>query len=70
MLADVDGKMIKAYKVWGEKTTFGRTYMGILRTTYLINEEGKIAHVINKVKAKDHTQQIVEALEDTKSVKK
>ncbi len=70
LLADVDGKMIKAYKVWGEKTTFGRTYMGILRTTYLINEEGKIAHVISKVKAKDHAQQIVEALEDINPIKK
>lgn len=60
LLADVEGRMVKAYKVWGEKKLFGREYMGILRTTYLINEEGKIAHVIDKVAAKDHAQQILD----------
>jgi peroxiredoxin Q/BCP len=60
LLADVNGEMIKAYKVWGEKKLFGREYMGILRTTYLINEEGKIANVITKVKATDHAQQILD----------
>lgn len=60
LLADVDGKMVKAYKVWGQKMLFGREYMGILRTTYLVNEEGKIAHVIDKVTAKDHARQILD----------
>lgn len=60
LLADTDMKLIKAYKVWGEKQLFGRNYMGILRTTYLINEEGKIDHVIEKVTAKDHAQQIID----------
>jgi len=60
LLADVESKMVKAYKVWGEKKLFGREYMGILRTTYLIDEEGKIAHIIDKVTAKDHAQQILD----------
>ncbi len=60
LLADVEGKMVKAYKVWGEKKLFGREYMGILRTTYLVGEDGKIAHVIDKVAAKDHAQQILD----------
>ncbi|HTN45138.1 MAG TPA: thioredoxin-dependent thiol peroxidase [Flavipsychrobacter sp.] len=60
LLADVEGSMIKTYKVWGQKMLFGREYMGILRTTYLVNEEGKIAHVIEKVTAKDHARQILD----------
>lgn len=60
LLADVDMKMIKDYGVWGEKTLFGRKYMGIIRTTFLIDEKGKVAHVIDKVTAKDHAQQILD----------
>ncbi len=61
LLADVDQKMIKDYDVWGEKKLFGREYMGILRTTFLIDETGKIAHIIDKVQANDHAQQIIDA---------
>jgi peroxiredoxin Q/BCP len=60
LLADVDKKLVNAYGVWDEKTTFGVTYMGTLRTTFLINEEGKIDHIIEKVISKDHAQQIVD----------
>lgn len=61
LLADEDKKMVEAYGVWGQKKLFGVDYLGILRTTFLINEDGKIAHIIEKVKAKDHTEQILEA---------
>jgi len=61
LLADTDQKLVKAYGVWGEKTLFGRTYMGIHRVTFLINEEGKIDHIIDKVTARDHAQQIIDA---------
>lgn len=61
LLADVDQKMIKDYDVWGQKKLFGREYMGILRTTFLIDEQGKIAGIIDKVEAKDHAQQIIDA---------
>ncbi len=61
LLADEDKTMVEAYGVWGQKKLFGVEYLGILRTTFLINEDGKIAHIIEKVKAKDHTEQILEA---------
>jgi peroxiredoxin Q/BCP len=60
LLADTKHKIIDAYGVWGEKTLYGRTYMGLLRTTFLINEKGKIDHIIEKVKSKEHTAQIIE----------
>ena len=60
LLADVDHKIIEAYGVWGEKKTFGREYMGVLRTTFLINKEGMIDHVIDKVTSADHAKQILD----------
>ena len=60
LLADTENKIIDAYGVWGEKTLFGRKYMGLLRTTFLINENGKIDHIIEKVNSKEHTAQIME----------
>lgn len=60
LLADEDLSVIKAYGVWGEKTLFGRKYMGILRTTFVIDEKGKIEKVIEKVDTKEHAKQIVE----------
>jgi peroxiredoxin Q/BCP len=60
LLADVEKKMINAYGVWGEKKFMGRKFMGILRTTFLINEEGIIEHIVSKVKTKSHTNQILE----------
>lgn len=60
LLADTDKKIVNAYGVWGEKKMMGRTYDGIHRVTYLIDEEGMIAHVIQKVETKDSTKQILE----------
>lgn len=60
LLADTDKKMIEAYGVWGEKKFMGKKFMGILRTTFLINEEGIIDHIITKVKTKNHVAQILE----------
>ena len=60
LLADTEHKVVNTYGVWGEKTMFGRKYMGIFRTTFLINEEGKIDHIIEKVDAADHARQIIE----------
>jgi thioredoxin-dependent peroxiredoxin len=61
LLSDPEQKMLNAYGVWAEKKMFGRTYMGTLRTTFLINEKGKIDHIIEKVDSKNHSQQIVDA---------
>lgn len=63
LLADTDHKIIDDYGVWGEKMLFGKKYMGIHRVTFLINEQGKIDNIIDKVEAKDHAHQIIDAWE-------
>jgi len=60
LLTDVEQTIVNAYGVWDWKTFMGRTYMGTLRTTFLINEKGKIDHIIDKVVSKTHTEQILE----------
>jgi thioredoxin-dependent peroxiredoxin len=59
LIADTDKKVIEAYDVWGEKLFMGRTFDGIVRTTFVINEKGKIENVITNVKTKNHTEQIL-----------
>lgn len=59
LLADTDHRIVNDYGVWGEKSMYGRKYMGIVRTTFLINEAGVIDHVIQKIEAKNHTRQIL-----------
>lgn len=60
LLADTEKQIINDYGVWAEKKFMGRTYMGVLRTTFLINEKGKIDHIIEKVTSKIHSEQIME----------
>lgn len=60
LLADEDKSVINAFGVWGPKKFQGREYDGIHRTTFLIDEEGKVKKVISKVKTKDHAAQILE----------
>ena len=62
LIADVDKKVIRDYGVWGPKKLYGRTYDGILRTTFLISEEGVIEEIIRKVDTKNHSTQIFEVL--------
>lgn len=59
LIADTDHTVHEAYGTWGEKSMYGKTYMGTLRTTFIIDEDGKIEEVIEKVKTKDHTAQIL-----------
>ena len=59
LLADEDKVVINAFGVWGPKKFMGKEYEGINRTTFVISEEGKIEHKIDKVKTKDHTEQIL-----------
>ena len=59
LVADEDKTMLNAYGVWGEKKFMGRTYNGVHRTTFVIDEEGKIEEVITKVKTKAHAEQIM-----------
>lgn len=60
LLADEDKEVIKAFDVWGEKKFMGRTFDGIHRVTFVIDENGIIEKVIDNVKAKMHTEQILE----------
>ncbi|GAB4399406.1 MAG: thioredoxin-dependent thiol peroxidase [Microscillaceae bacterium] len=59
LIADTDTQINQLYGVWKEKSMYGKTYMGTERTTFLIDEEGKIAEIIQKVKTADHTAQIL-----------
>jgi peroxiredoxin Q/BCP len=64
LLADTDHEIADAYGVYGEKKFMGRTYMGVLRTTFLIDEKGKIRKVFEKVKPEDHAEEVLDAFED------
>lgn len=59
---DVDHKIAEAYGVWKEKSMYGRTYMGIERTTFLIGPDGKIEKIFAKVKPAGHAAQVLEAI--------
>ena len=59
LLADTEKETIQAYGVWVEKSMYGKQYMGVARTTFIIDEEGVIEDVIEKVKTKEHTSQIL-----------
>ncbi len=59
LIADTDHAIVEAYGVWVEKSMYGRTYMGTARTTFVIDEEGIIKEIIQKVNTKEHTSQIV-----------
>lgn len=59
LLADPELKAIQAYDVWKEKMNYGKVSMGVVRTTYLIDEEGKIAKAFDKVKAADNPEQML-----------
>ncbi|VAW22622.1 Thiol peroxidase, Bcp-type [hydrothermal vent metagenome] len=62
LIADTEKEILQAYGAWGEKKMYGRAYMGVIRTTFVINEGGVIEEVFSKVNTKNHTQQIIETL--------
>jgi thioredoxin-dependent peroxiredoxin len=62
LIADTENKILEAYGAWGEKSMYGKKYMGVLRTTYIIDENCNIEAVFDKVDTKNHTKQIIEAL--------
>ena len=64
LLADEEIKVLKKYKVWGKKKFMGREFMGIIRSTYLIDKKGKIIKVWTNVKVKDHAKEVLETLEN------
>jgi peroxiredoxin Q/BCP len=64
LLVDTDHAIADAYGVYGQKKFMGRTYMGVLRTTFLIDEQGKIKKIFEKVKPEDHAQEVLSAFND------
>lgn len=62
LLSDETKKMLEAYGVWQEKNMYGRKYMGIVRTTFIINEKGKIEKIFGKVKVEGHVNEVLESL--------
>lgn len=66
LLADPDHEALEKYGVWQEKKNYGRTYMGVVRSTFLIDPEGKIAAVWEKVKVKGHVDAVKEKLQELK----
>jgi peroxiredoxin Q/BCP len=63
LLADTEKEILQAYGVWGEKSMYGKSYMGVIRTTFVINEAGIIVKKFEKVDTKNHTDQIIKALD-------
>ncbi|MEK6957471.1 MAG: thioredoxin-dependent thiol peroxidase [archaeon] len=60
ILSDETGKVIEAYGAWKEKSMYGKTFMGIARTTFLIDEKGTIKKIISKPNVAEHTKEIIE----------
>ena len=64
LLADEELKVLKKYKVWKKKKFMGREFMGVVRTTYLLDKKGQILKIWNNVKAKDHAEEVLETLKN------
>lgn len=64
LVADEDKKIVDAYNLWGEKKFMNKTYMGTTRTTFLIDETGKIKHIIAKPDTKNHTEEVLAAWDE------
>lgn len=62
LLADADHTGAEAYGVWREKSMYGRTYMGVARTTFVIGPDGKIAHIFDNVKPAGHAEEVLAVL--------
>jgi peroxiredoxin Q/BCP len=58
LIADTSKKILNDYGVWGEKTSYGKTYMGVIRTTFIIDEKGSVEKIISRVETANHTDQI------------
>jgi peroxiredoxin Q/BCP len=66
LLSDENKEVIKSYGVWQLKKNFGKEYMGVVRTTFLINPDGEIAYIWNKVRVKEHAKKVLEKLKELK----
>lgn len=64
LLADEDHAIAEKYGVWQKKSMYGRTYMGIARTTFVIDKDGKVAKIFEKVKPKGHAEEVEQAIDE------
>lgn len=62
LISDIEKVILQSYGAWGEKKSYGKTSIGVIRTTFIIDENGVIEKIINKVNTKDHTNQIYSEL--------
>jgi peroxiredoxin Q/BCP len=62
LIADTEARLLSALGAWGEKSMYGKKYFGVLRSTFIVNEEGKLTHIIDKVDTKAHAEQIIALL--------
>ena len=62
LLSDLDKKILKKYKVWGKKKFMGREFMGVIRSTFLIDKKGRILKIWNNVRVKDHAKEVLNTL--------
>jgi len=62
LIADTEKEILQKYGAWGEKNMYGKKYMGVLRSTFVIDEIGIVEEIFEKVKTKDHTNQIIKSL--------
>ena len=62
LISDEDGKVCEAYGTWAEKKNYGKTYMGIVRSTFLIDEKGTVKKIWSNVRVKDHVEKVLEAV--------
>ena len=62
LLSDPEHELIEALGAWGEKQMYGKKYMGVFRTTFVLDSEGVITHVVEKVKSKEHSEQLLSLL--------
>ncbi|MDP2724425.1 MAG: thioredoxin-dependent thiol peroxidase [Bacteroidales bacterium] len=62
LIADPEKEIIKSYGAWGPKKNYGKEYEGLLRTTFVVDQQGTIVQIFNKVNTKEHTQQILKTL--------
>jgi peroxiredoxin Q/BCP len=69
LVSDEEHAALEAYGVWGEKTMFGRKYMGVIRTTFLIDADGRIARVWPRVSVAGHAEEVLQAAKELKAAK-
>ena len=63
LLSDPDHAVLETYGAWGEKNMYGKVVQGVLRSTFIIDEQGKIAHIFRKVKTDTHSEDVLKVID-------